>query len=126
MRSRVNVSAKFASRRAPFYDRPVRLVPLLLVCACAHEAHVLVPPDEVDDPAARLTLRPAELDGYEAAFRLTWNGERIGEARERFRRDGAGWRFERSELVRVLRGGALATAKTRVTILVDDLYVARS
>jgi len=104
----------------------VRLAPLLLICACAHERHILTPPEEIDDPAARLTIRPADLDGYHAAFRLTWNGERIGEAREGFRRDGTGWRFERNELVKVLRGGALATARTRVTILVDDLYAAQS
>src|SRR5262249_38729450 len=67
----------------------------------------------------------ADLAGYEAAFRLTWNGERIGDARERFVRDGDGWRFERNERIQVLRSGALATARTRVTIAVDDVLVPR-
>ena len=103
----------------------MRLAPLLLLCACAHERHVLTPPDEIDDPAARLTIRPVDLDGYQAAFRLTWNGERIGEARESFRRDGAGWRFERNEHVAVRRGGKVANARTRVVIDTDARLLAR-
>ncbi len=103
----------------------MRTALFLALAACAHERYVVSPPEEVDDPAAHLAFRAADLAGYQAAFRLTWNGERIGDARERFTRDGDGWRFERNERVQVLRGGALATGRTRVTIHVDDLYVPR-
>jgi hypothetical protein len=103
----------------------VRIALFLALAACAHERYVVSPPEEVDDPAAHLAFRAADLDGYQAAFRLTWNGERIGDARERFVREGEGWRFERNERVQVLRGGALASGRTRVTILVDNLLVAR-
>src|SRR5262249_4821496 len=103
----------------------VRTALLFALAACAHERYVISPPEEIDDPAAHLAFRAADLAGYEAAFRLTWNGERIGDARERFVRDGDGWRFERNERIQVLRSGALATARTRVTIAVDDVLVPR-
>src|SRR5262249_27615788 len=103
----------------------VRTALLFALAACAHERYVISPPEEIDDPAAHLAFRAADLAGYEAAFRLTWNGERIGDARERFVPDGDGWRVERTERIQVLRGGALATARTRVTIAVDDVLVPR-
>jgi hypothetical protein len=103
----------------------VRTALFLALAACAHERYIVAPPDEVDDPAAHLAFHAADLDGYQAAFRLTWNGERIGEARERLTRVTDGWQFERSERIQVLRGGALATGRTRVTVLIDDLFVPR-
>src|SRR5262249_59906651 len=81
------------------------------------------PVEDVDDPAARPAAIAAVLDGYRAAFRLSWNDARIGEARERFaadpRADG-GYRFERTERIEVKRGGAVSAARTTVTIDTDE------
>ena len=66
---------------------PAVLVLVLALAACAHAPERRTPIDDVDDPAARTAEIAGVLDGYQAAFRLTWNGARIGEARERFGAD---------------------------------------
>jgi hypothetical protein len=88
----------------------------------------LAPPRDEDDPAARAVLVASALDGYHAEYELTWRGRRIGEARERLvADDGAagGYRFERRERVVVLRGTAIATAMTVVTVELDAAMTAR-
>jgi transglutaminase-like putative cysteine protease len=104
------------------------LVLALLVAACAHPPRrPATPPDELDDPAAR-PARAASLVGYRAAYRLSWAGARIGDARERLVADAAalgGYRFERRERVSVRRGGTGSSATTTVTIDVDENLRAR-
>jgi hypothetical protein len=106
-----------------------RALAALALAACAHApARPSAPVEDVDDPAARTAAIATVLDGYHAAYRLTWNGARIGEARERFgadaRADG-GYRFERSERIEVKRGGTIAAARTVVTIDTDERLSAR-
>ena len=100
-----------------------------LVAACAHGGgRDLAPPTNEDDPAARAALVASAMEGYSGAFVLTWNGRRIGEARERFfAADDAlgGFRFERSERVVVRRGDATSTSRTRIVVDVDPAMVAR-
>jgi hypothetical protein len=107
--------------------RHLALVALLAGCASSG-ARDLAPPSYEDDPAARATLVAGAMDGYRAEFVLTWQGRRIGEARERFfASDDAlgGYRFERAERVVVRRAGAVASARTVVTIDVDGAMTAR-
>ncbi len=99
-----------------------------LLASCAHPARpVLAPPEEVDDPAARPS-RARALAGYRAAYRLSWAGQRIGDAREHLVADPralGGYRFERRERVIVRRGGVATTASTTVLIDVDERLSAR-
>lgn len=108
--------------------RPPALA-LSILCACAHGGTGrLAPSDDVDDPAARSAEVASALDGYHATYKLTWNGQRIGDARERFAADAdalGGWRYERTEHVAVRRGGAVANARTRVVIETDVRLLAR-
>jgi hypothetical protein len=98
---------------------------LTTLAACAHAPpRDITPPDEVDDPAARAALAPA-LAGHRAAFRLAWNGARIGDAREELTAAGDGWRFERRERIEVRRAGVVASARTVVSIDVDEALRAR-
>lgn len=86
------------------------------------------PPSDEDDPAARAGLLGAALDGYHASYVLTWNGARIGEARERFFADetaDGGYRFERSERIVVRRGDAVSSARTIILIETDQALTAR-
>lgn len=106
-----------------------RLCALILgACAATPGGRGVAPPAYEDDPAARAGLLGAALDGYRAAFVLTWNGERIGEARERFYAAPdaeGGYRFERTERVVLRRAGAVSTAQTRISIDLDLAMSAR-
>lgn len=105
----------------------------LLLCAlCAAcgpgRSRELAPPTYEDDPAARAALVATAMEGYRAAFVLTWNGRRIGEAHETFvAADDAlgGFRFQRSERVVVRRGDATSVAHTSIVIDVDAAMIAR-
>jgi transglutaminase-like putative cysteine protease len=101
---------------------------VLLLAACSHGRVELAPPTSEDDPAARAALVASAMEGYRAAFVLTWNGRRIGEAREKFfAADDAegGFRFERKERVIVRRGDATSVAHTTIVIDVDAAMIAR-
>lgn len=104
------------------------LLSTVLATACAHAPpSTVAPADEIDDPAARAEIASA-LDGYSAAFRLTWNGARVGEASERFTHDAraeGGYLFERSEHIAVRRGGTIAHARTLVRIETNARLLAR-
>ena len=98
----------------------MRLLALILLASCGGVARpVITVPDEVDDPAARPALAP-RLAGHRAAFRISWNGARIGDAYESLTAAGGGWRFERRERIAVRRGGTVATTRTAVRIDVDE------
>jgi hypothetical protein len=103
---------------------------VLVACACAATPRPrLAPPGEEDDPAARAELLAGALEGWRASYVLTWNGARIGEARETFvAMDDAegGYRFERSERVVVRRGpDAVAVARTVIQVDLDAAMTAR-
>ena len=99
---------------------------LALAAACAGSTPRAATPDDIDDPAARASALAPALEGYRADFILSWNGARIGEARERFTADGnSGWRFERNERTVVRREGATATARTEIVVDVDLTLTAR-
>jgi transglutaminase-like putative cysteine protease len=104
------------------------LVLALIVPGCGHARTPLAPPVSEDDPAARAALVASAMEGYRAAYVLTWNGRRIGEARETFRAvDDAegGFRFERRERVVVRRGDATSVAHTSIVVDVDPAMIAR-
>jgi hypothetical protein len=104
-------------------------VGVCLVIGCASAPRQLLPPPSEDDPAARAALVAGALDGHQAAFVLTWEGRRIGDARERFFAEPSaqgGYRFERIERVTVRRDDARASATTTITIDVDAALQARS
>jgi hypothetical protein len=110
------------------YDHEVspRWALLALAAACAGRAPHAVTAEDVDDPAAKASALAPALEGYRADFVLSWNGARIGEAREKFVADGQGaWRFERSERTVVRREGATATARTEIAVEVDETLTAR-
>jgi hypothetical protein len=112
----------------PGWERFVATLAIATSVACAAGPKHLAPPDDQDDPAARSALLASALEGHRAAFVLTWNGERIGEARERFVADEdalGGYRFERSERVMVRRGDAISVARTVITVDVDPAMIAR-
>lgn len=56
------------------------------------------------------------LAGFENHFLLTWRGARMGEAVERVRRQGTGWRYERHERITVKRGGELVPLATHIAV----------
>ncbi len=103
----------------------IRLAAAVLLAGCATHAPTgapsLAPPLDEDDPAARRGLVGDALDGYRAAYLLTWNGARIGEAREWFvAAEQGGHRFERTERVVVRRAGQLATLRTTIAVDLDE------
>ena len=75
--------------------------------------------DEVDEPHP--------MDGYEASFVLTWNGDRIGDAIEHLRsRDADTMTFTRSEQVTVKRGDDAMYSTTVITIDTNRALVAQT
>jgi hypothetical protein len=114
-------------------ERMLRRAALVLLLAaplgaCGPSKKDLAPPNYEDDPAARSAMLASALEGHRAAFVLTWNGQRIGEARETFVAEESalgGYRFERSERVMVRRGDAISVARTVITVDVDPAMVAR-
>jgi Transglutaminase-like superfamily len=118
---------KFAAERRPREDQLVhpRWALLALTTACAGRAHAPAGATDVDDPAARASATAPALEGYRADFVLSWNGQRIGEAREQFHAEGDAWRFERTERTVVRREGATATARTEILVDVDLTLTAR-
>src|SRR5688572_17029024 len=105
------------------------LLPTVVLAACGGvRPPTTVPPDDLDDPAARAGHVAAALDGHRAAFVLLWQGARIGEARERFSSTDeaeGGFRFERIEHIVVRRDGVLAPATTKIAIDCDVALHAR-
>lgn len=99
---------------------PALAATVLALVACGRgSSHELAPPTYEDDPAARAALVAGALDGWKAGYVLTWNGQRIGEARERFfASDEAlgGYRFERSERVVVRREDGVARTTTSIVL----------
>lgn len=72
---------------------------------------------------------PKSDDGpalHTSTYYLTWQGKRIGEARERFHRSASGVRIIRSEEIRVRRGGVLVESETEIVIHADkNLHATR-
>ena len=63
---------------------------------------------------------------YTRTYYLTWQGKRIGEARERFHRSASGVRIIRNEEIRVMRGGVEVDSETEIVIHADkDLHATR-
>lgn len=59
-------------------------------------------------------------------YYLTWQGKRIGEARERFHRSASGVRVIRTEEIRVMRGGVPVESETEIVIHADaNLHATR-
>ncbi len=59
-------------------------------------------------------------------YYLTWQGKRIGEARERFHRSASGVRIIRNEEIRVMRGGNVVESETEIVIHANQqLYATR-
>lgn len=108
--------------------RRAALVLAWVAAACGGRQGSTTPPLEVDDPAARAAQVAPALDGYEAAYVLTWQGTRMGEARERFAADAAaegGYRFFRTERIVLRRGKFTAVSRTSITIDTDGALNAR-
>ncbi|MCP4447230.1 MAG: transglutaminase domain-containing protein [Myxococcales bacterium] len=63
---------------------------------------------------------------HTSTYYLTWQGKRIGEARERFHRSASGVRIIRNEAIRVMRGGVPVESETEIVIFADkDLHATR-
>lgn len=72
--------------------------------------------------------RPAPLGPalHTSNYYLTWQGKRIGEARERFHRSDSGVRIIRSEQIRVMRSGIPVESETEIVIYADkNLHATR-
>lgn len=113
--------------------RRVGLAPHLLAVlagACGSGARVLtVPPPDLDDPAARASHVAPALHGHRAAYVITFRGERIGEAREKFYAlddTDTVFRFEREERIVVRRDGAQVVSGTRILVDTDVTLTARA
>lgn len=80
-------------------------------------------------PRVALAGNPEPEDGpalHTSHYYLTWQGKRIGEARERFHRSASGVRLIRNEEIRVMRGGVLVESDTEIVIHADkNLYATR-
>tara|TARA_R110002096_G_scaffold171490_6_gene344580 strand:- start:44912 stop:46258 length:1347 start_codon:yes stop_codon:yes gene_type:complete len=72
---------------------------------------------ETQDAEATAALGPAL---HTSNYYLTWQGKRIGEARERFHRSASGVRIIRTEEIRVMRGGVPVESETEIVIHADQ------
>jgi len=72
---------------------------------------------------AKRALGPAL---HTSTYYLTWQGKRIGQARERFFRSASGVRLVRNEEIHVMRGGELVNSETEIIIQADkNLHATR-
>jgi len=79
-----------------------------------------------DKPKTKGTTADSGPALHTSNYYLTWNGKRIGEARERFFRSDAGVRIIRSEQIRVMRGGEPVESETEIVIHADkNLHATR-
>lgn len=61
-----------------------------------------------------------------STYHLTWQGQRIGEARETFHRSASGVRVIRHEEIRIKRGGVPVDSETEIIIFADhNLHASR-
>ncbi len=92
----------------------------------AHDDALLV---ESEEKAAASEASAPEVEVpalHTSTYYLTWQGKRIGQARERFHRSKSGVRIIRSEEIRVLRGGVVVESETEIIITADaNLHATR-
>ncbi len=82
-----------------------------------------------EEKAAASEVAAPEVQGpalHTSTYYLTWQGKRIGQARERFHRSKSGVRIIRSEEIRVMRGGVIVESETEIIITADaNLHATR-
>ena len=81
---------------------------------------------ETGESVAPDTEAPSGPALYTTNYHLTWQGKRIGEAREVFHRSASGVRLIRHEAIRITRGGVPVDSDTEIIIHADkNLHATR-
>ncbi len=102
---------------------PGRTLLLAVLAACASTP---ARGPEADEDLLLEEPHHHRLEGYRAAFALTWQGARMGGAVEVLEARGPGLRFTREEQIVIRRGDLLVPYRTRITIEADlQLHASR-